>query len=291
MKYKLIFFLVIIEILLFSNLFAQKILIYMDLQQNEHLKAYGVAYWTLEKGTNVEWLLNYRGGSFMMDNRPSIERELRLRGVSFSVISNSEAAQIYATIEERNMEVVLLEKAPEIAIYQPPKETKWDDAVALALSYAEIPYTKLWDKEVIAGELYKYDWLHLHHEDFTGQYGKFYRSFRNAPWYIEMVMTNEKLARELGFTTVAREKLEVAKMIKDYVIRGGFLFAMCSATDALDIALSAENTDIVDVVYDNDPPDPDYKQKLDFSNTLAFEDFNIITDPMIYEFSDIDIPS
>ncbi len=293
MKRKIIFFVIIsyINILVFDVLYAQKLLVYMDLQQNEHLKAYGVAYWSLEKGINVEWLLNYRGGSFMMDYHQNFERELRLRGVSFSKISNAEAAQIYATIEERNMEVVLLEKAPEIAIYQPPKETKWDDAVALALSYAEIPYTKLWDKEVISGELHKYDWLHLHHEDFTGQYGKFFRSFRNAPWYIEMVMTNEKIASEFGFPTVARLKLEVAKMIKDYVLRGGFLFAMCSATDALDIALAAEKTDIVDTVFDNDPPDPDFQEKLDFSNTLAFENFKVITDPMIYEFSDIDIPS
>jgi hypothetical protein len=273
-----------------SNLFAQKILIYMDLQQRDHLKAYGIAYWSLEQGINVEWLLNYRGGSFMMDYYPAIERELRVRGVSYTNISNAEAAQIYATIEENNMETVLLEKAPAIAIYQPPKETKWDDAVALALTYAEVPYKKFWDKEVIVGELEKYDWLHLHHEDFTGQYGKFYRSFRNAPWYIEMVMTNEKLAREFGFSKVSREKLEVAKMIKEYVVRGGFLFAMCSATDALDIALAAEGTDIVDAVFDGDPPDPDCQQRLNFSKTLVFENFTVITDPMVYEFSDIDIP-
>ncbi len=262
----------------------------MDLDQHDHLKAYGMAYWTLQQGINVEWLLNYRGGSFMMDHYPAIERELRVRGVSFTIISSAEAAQINATIEANNMENVLLEKAPEIAIYQPPKESKWDDAVAMALDYAEVPYTKLWDKEVLAGELNKYDWLHLHHEDFTGQYGKFYRSFRNAPWYIDMVKTNEKLAAELGFKKVSREKLAVAKMIQEYVRSGGFLFAMCSATDALDIALAAQNTDIVAAVFDGDPPAADCQQKLDFSKTLAFENFRVITDPMVYEFSDIDIP-
>lgn len=277
-------------LMMISDLFAQKILIYMDLQQRDHLKAYGIAYWALEQGIKVEWLLNYRGGSFLMDYHPAVERELRVRGVSAAKINNAQTAQIYATIEENNMETVLLEKAPAIAIYQPPKETKWDDAVALALTYAEITYTKLWDKEVLSGELEKYDWLHLHHEDFTGQYGKFYRSFRNVPWYIEMVMINERLARELGFSKVSQEKLEVAKMIKEYVIRGGFLFAMCSATDALDIALAAEGTDIVDAVFDGDPPDPDCQQRLDFSKTFAFENFTIITDPMVYEFSDIDIP-
>ena len=274
-----------------GNLFANRILVFMDLQQKDHLKAYGAAYWSLEKNVNVEWLLNYRGGSFLMENLPFIERELMVRGVSYTVISSSSAAQIHATIEENNMEVVLLEKAPEIAIYQPPRETKWDDAVALALDYAEIPFTKLWDPEVLDGQLDEYDWLHLHHEDFTGQYGKFYRSFRNAPWYIENVKTNEMLARKFGFSSVSEEKLAVAKKIKEYVLKGGFLFAMCSAADALDIALSAENTDIVDAVFDGDPHDPDCQQKLEFSKTLAFENFNVITDPLIYEFSDIDIPS
>jgi len=273
-----------------GEIFAQKILVFMDLQQKDHLKAYGVAYWALQQSINVEWLLNYRSGSFLIDYYPAVERELRVRGVSYANIGNADASQIYATIEENNMEVVLLEKAPEIAIYQPPKETKWDDAVALALDYAEVPFTKLWDKEVLTGELGKYDWLHLHHEDFTGQYGKFYRSFRNTAWYIEMVMMMENIARQFKFAKVSGEKLEVAKMIKEYVIRGGFLFAMCSATDALDIALSAENTDIVASVFDGDPPEPNCQQQLDFSKTFAFENFTLITDPMVYEFSDIDIP-
>lgn len=262
----------------------------MDLKQTDHLKAYGVAYWTLQKGINVEWLLNYRGGSFLVDYNAAIERELKIRGVSFENISGADAAQIYAIIEENNMEVVLLEKAPEIAIYQSPRETKWDDAVALALDYAEVPYTKLWDKEVLRGELEKYDWLHLHHEDFTGQYGKFYRSFRNAPWYIEMVQINEAMAKELGFKKVSDLKLTVARMIHEYVLRGGFLFAMCSGTDTYDIALAAAETDICDAVFDGDPIDPDFQNKLDYNKTYAFENFRIIKDPLIYEFSDIDIP-
>lgn len=278
-------------VILFSiPAFSQKILIPMDLKQTDHLKAYGVAYWTLEKGINVEWLLNFRGGSFLTDFSPAIERELRVRGVAYGVISGADAAQIYATIEQNNMEVVLLEKAPAIAIYQSPRETKWDDAVALALDYAEVPYTKLWDKEVLRGELEKYDWLHLHHEDFTGQYGKFYRSFRSAAWYIEMVQINEAMARELGFKKVSQLKLAVAKMIHEYVLRGGFLFAMCSGTDTYDIALAAAQTDICDAIFDGDPIDPAYQQKLKFNNTYAFENFHLITDPLIYEFSDIDIP-
>jgi hypothetical protein len=277
-------------LMLHTVAWSQQILIYMDLQQQDHLKAYGVAFWTLKQGKNVEWLLNYRGGSFLMENHPTIEHELRVRGVSYNVISGAEASQIYATIEANNMETILLEKAPEVAIYQPPKESKWDDAVALALTYAEIPYTKLWDKEVLTGELSKYDWLHLHHEDFTGQFGKFYRSFRTAPWYVDMVKTNEDIARELGYHKVATEKLAVSKMIKEFVLNGGFLFAMCSATDALDIALAAENTDIVDTVLDGDPIDPGYQSKIDFTKALAFENFKLITDPLIYEFSDIDIP-
>ena len=273
-----------------SPAYSQKVLIPMDLKQTDHLKAYGVAYWILEQGVNVEWLLNYRGGSFLMDYNNALERLCRIRGVSYSKISGSTAAQIYANIEENNMEVVLLEKAPVVAVYQSPRETKWDDAVVLALEYAEIPYEKLWDKEVLAGDLDKYDWLHLHHEDFTGQYGKFYRSYRNAPWYIDTVKMNEGLATELGFKKVSRMKLAVAKMIKDYVLKGGFLFSMCSGTDTIDIALAAAKTDICAVVFDGDPIDADCQKKLDFSSSMAFQNFQLITDPMVYEFSDIDIP-
>lgn len=262
----------------------------MDLKQTDHLKAYGVTYWTLEQGINVEWLLNYRGGSFLIDYQSAIDRQLKIRGVGYSIISGADAAQIYAVIEENNMEVVLLEKAPAVAVYQSPRETKWDDAVVLALEHAEIPYEKLWDKEVLAGALDKYDWLHLHHEDFTGQYGKFYRSYRNVPWYIETVKINEGIAKELGFSKVSNLKLAVAKTIKEYVLRGGFLFSMCSGTDTIDIALAAEGTDICDTVFDGDPIEPDCQSKLDYSKCFAFKNFNLITDPMVYEYSDIDIP-
>lgn len=269
---------------------AQKILIPMDLKQTDHLKAYGIAYWALERSINVEWLLNYRSGSFMMDYYPAVERELRLRGVAFSNISGGQAAQIYAEIEEGNMDVILLEKAPKVAIYTPPNKQVWDDAVTLALTYAEIPYETLWDEEVLRGELDKYDWLHLHHEDFTGQYGKFYANFRNAPWYIEEVLKNETMAKRAGFSKVSEEKKAVARAIKDYVAKGGFLFAMCSATDTIDIALAAENTDIVAAVFDGDPPDPNSQDNLDYSKSLAFENFIIEQNPLVYEHSNIDYP-
>ena len=270
--------------------FPQKLLIPMDLKQTDHLKAYGIAYWTLEQGVNVEWLLNYRGGSFLTDYSNAIERQCKIRGVSYAKISGATASQIYATIEENNMEVVLLEKAPAVAVYQSPRETKWDDAVVLALEYAEIPYQKLWDKEVLGGELEKYDWLHLHHEDFTGQYGKFYRNYRNAPWYIETVKMNEAMAAKLGFKKVSKMKLAVALVIKDYVVKGGFLFSMCSGTDTFDIALAAQNTDICDAVFDGDGIEPGCQAKLAYSKCLAFTGFKLITDPLVYEYSDIDLP-
>lgn len=273
-----------------SPLSAQKLLIYMDLQQTDHLKAYGVAFWALERSINVEWLLNYRGGSFMLDHYPAVERELRLRGVAFSTISGGQAAQIMAEIEQANMDVILLEKAPKIAIYTPPNKQVWDDAVTLALTYAEIPYETLWDQDVLDGALEKYDWLHLHHEDFTGQYGKFYANFRNAPWYLEEVMKNETMAKAAGFTKVSEEKKAVARKVKDYIAKGGFVFAMCSATDTIDIALAAENTDIVASVFDGDPPDPDAQARLDYSKSLAFENFTIEPNPTVYEHSDIDYP-
>ena len=280
--------------LLLSGIFsvspAQHLLIPMDLAQTDHLKAYGVAYWTLQRGINVEWLLNYRGGSFLMEYHPEIENECLIRGVFSEKTGNSEANRIYATIEQENMERILLEKAPKIAVYTPPNTQPWDDAVTLALAYSEIEYDKVYDTEVLAEKLLEYDWLHLHHEDFTGQFGKFYGSFRNAPWYIRDVQINENLASELGFRTVPQAKGAVAREIKKYVLQGGFLFAMCSATDALDIALSAEDVDIVDIPFDGTPPDPNYKSKLDYSQALAFEDFSLYTDPNIYEFSDIDVP-
>ena len=273
-----------------SSAFSQKLLIPMDLQQTDHLKAYGMAYWVLQNGINVEWLLNYRGGAFMLDYVPAVERELRVRGVQFSAVSGSEAAAIYSTIDEENMDVVLLEKAPEIAIYAPPNKQAWDDAVLLALDYAEIPYKTLWDEEVLRGDLEKYDWLHLHHEDFTGQYGKFYANYRNADWYKDEVAKNEAAARKQGFAKVSELKRAVVHAIKEYVGGGGFLFAMCSATDTFDITLAAGTIDIVDAVFDGDGIDPQAQAKLDFKNCLAFENFAIEINPMIYEYSDIDIP-
>jgi len=289
-RFPFLILLVLFVLLGFGVARAQKILIYMDLKQTDHLKAYGVAYWCLERSINVEWLLNYRGGSFLLDYYPAVERELRLRGVAFSTVDGAAVAQIYAEIESGNMDIILLEKAPKIAVYTPRHKQVWDDAVTLALTYAEIPYETVWDEEVLRGDLEKYDWLHLHHEDFTGQYGKFYANFRNAPWYIEEVMKNEKLARAHGFPSVSEEKKAVARKIKDYVARGGFLFAMCSATDTIDIALAAEGVDIVADVYDGDPPDPDCQSRLDYSKTFAFENFTIETNPLVYEHSSIDIP-
>jgi hypothetical protein len=269
-----------------------KILVHMDLQQTDHLKAYGIAYWVLTKGLEIDWLLNYRGGSFMMDYHDLVASECRVRGVAFSQISGSDAAAIYSEVqrEDNNMDVVRLEKAPRVAVYVPPGFQPWDDAVTLALEYAEIKYDKLWDTEVIQGKLQEYDWLHLHHEDFTGQYGKFYASFAGASWYIEQQAMLEKEARKLGFKKVAEEKKAVARTIKEFIANGGFMFAMCSATDTYDIALAAGNTDICDVMYDGDPPDPGAPKKLDFSQTLAFTDFTLEMNPLRYEYSDIDQP-
>ncbi len=267
---------------------AQKMLVYMDLRQTDHLKAYGLAYKTLERGVNVEWLLNYRGGSFLIDDIPELERMARRMGVAFEVVGGAEISQIYATIENSNMDVVLLEKAPRIAVYVPPFREPWDDAVSLALDYAEIPYDEVWDKEVLEGELEKYDWLHLHHEDFTGQYGKFYAAYRGAAWYQRQVAYNEKTAAELGFPKVSEEKKAVALAIRDYVSRGGLLFAEGSASETIDIALAAVGVDIVDVPFDGDPPDPNAEEKLDFSRTFAFEKFKLVPNPMVYAFSDID---
>ncbi len=280
-------------LILFQLAFGQnKILIYMDLKQSDHLKAYGIAYFALKNGVDVDWLLNYRGGSFMMDYHDIIANECRIRGVAFDVISAQDAMQIYAQIQDENsnMEIIRLEKAPKIAVYVPPNFRPWDDAVTLALEYAEIPYDKIWDEEILSGKAYEYDWLHLHHEDFTGQYGKFYASFGRAQWYIEEQTMYEREAKRLGFKKVSELKKAVARAIKEYIASGGFVFAMCSATDTYDIALAAENTDICDVMYDGDPPDPDCQAKLDFSKTLAFENFKLEMNPYRYEFSDIDLP-
>lgn len=280
----------VILALLIGNLFAQKILIPMDETQTDHLKAYGVAFWVLERDVNIEWLLNYRGGSFLLDNFGEIIRELRLRDVRFETVPSGAELNIYAAIETNNMDIVLLEKAPKVAVYSPSGKQPWDDAVTLALTYAEVEYEVIWDTEVLDGKLSEYDWLHLHHEDFTGQYGKFYRSYRNAAWYRKQQSDYEAFAKLRGFSSVSEEKKAVARRIRDYVTNGGFLFAMCSATDALDISLSAEGVDIVASPYDHDGVDPQAQAKLNFNKTLAFENYSIITDPMIYEYSDIDEP-
>ena len=277
--------------LLLNLVFAQKMLIPMDLVQKDHLKAYGIAYWVLEREINVEWLLNYRGGAFLLDSYGFIEQECRIRGVSFEPVNPLIMVDIYGAIELNNMDVVLLEKAPKIAIYTPPGKQPWDDAVTLALTYAEVPYETLWDEAVLTGKLSEYDWLHLHHEDFTGQYGKFYRNYRNAPWYIDQQSQFEALATALGFSSVHEEKKAVALAIKDYVRQGGFMLAMCSATDSYDIALAMGNADGVVSIFDGTPVDPQIQAKLDFKQTFAFTDFNLIVDPMIYEYSDIDFPS
>ena len=262
----------------------------MDLAQKDHLKAYGIAYWILTQDINVEWLLNYRGGSFMLDEFPAITKEARIRGVTVEPIDDQSAIGIYAEVDANNMEVVLLEKAPKIAIYTPPSKQPWDDAVTLALTYAEVDYEMLWDDEVFLGKLDRFDWLHLHHEDFTGQFGKFYRNFHNAPWYVDQQQEFETMAKRLGFTSVTDEKKAVARTIREYVGKGGFLFAMCSAPDSYDIALAAEVVDITEAVIDGTPADPNAENRMDYSKSFAFREFTIITDPFVYEFSDIDVP-
>ncbi len=273
-----------------EGLQASKLLIPMDGSQRDHLKAYGIAFWTLQRDVTVDWLLNYRGGSFLIENIPAIEQECGIRGVTHQVIADAQAAAILAEIAdpEVNMEVVKLEKAPRIAVYAPSSFQPWDDAVALVMTYAEIPYERIYDPEVIAGVLPQYDWLHLHHEDFTGQYGKFYRNYRSAPWYIAQVKESEEMAAGLGFSKVSLMKLAVATRIRDYVAGGGYLFTMCSGTDSYDIALAAEGVDICTPEFDHDPIDPAAQQRIDFGRTFAFKDFRLVTDPMVYEFSNID---
>lgn len=283
----------ILFLLLFTGTMfpASKMLIYMDLDQTDHLKAYGIVFNALNNGSIGDWLLNYRGGSFMLDYSEELAAICRIKGVAFDEISSSEASDIYAFVqsEDQNMDVVRLEKAPKIAVYVPPGFQPWDDAVTLAMEYAEVPYTKVWIEEILKGDLQNYDWLHLHHEDFTGQYGKFYASFGGASWYVEQQMIYENEAKKLGFKKVSEMEKAVTQTIKEYVAKGGFLFAMCSATDSYDISLAAANVDIVDKMYDGDPPDPDAQKKLNFDNTLAFENFKLDLNPFVYEYSDIDI--
>jgi len=268
------------------------ILIPMDEStQKNHLKAYGITYWALEQDYKASWLLNYRGGSFLLPDDLKIRKECQIRGVSFEILSDTQANQILEEISSpsQNMEAVVLEKAPKIAVYTPKGKQPWDDAVTLVLTYAEIPFKEVYDEEVLKDELLLYDWLHLHHEDFTGQYGKFFGAYRNAPWYIEQKREAEALASKLGFSKVSESKLAVAKKIRDFVIGGGFMFAMCSATDSFDIALSADGVDICEPMFDGDPSEPNYQSKIDYSKTFAFKDYILERSPTVYEFSDIDM--
>jgi len=266
------------------------LLVPMDNNQTNHLKAYGIAYWALQKGNTLEWLLNYRGGSFLIPFFDEIQQECILRGVRTEIIPDASRLQILDEIArpDINMDVIKMEKAPKIAVYAPVDKQPWDDAVIMALDYAEIPYDRIYDGEVIEGKLKDYDWLHLHHEDFTGQYGRFYKTFNHMIWYQKQVADNEAMAAKYGFSKVSKMKLYIALTIKSYVAEGGFLFAMCSGADSFDIALAAQNVDICARMYDGDPIDPDANQKLDFTQTLAFQNFKLIDDPLEYEFSNID---
>ena len=272
------------------NTQASYLMIPMDQNQKNHLKAYGIAYWVLEQEIAVDWLLNYRGGSFLFKNYERLEKECIIRGVSYEIIADIQSNQILIEISnlELNQDVIKLEKVPQIAVYSPKSNQPWDDAVTLALTYSEIPYDIIYDKEVLNNILPMYDWLHLHHEDFTGQYGKFYSVFKNAAWYRKQKNELEISAKNLGFQKVSQLKLAVAKKIKEFTAGGGFLFAMCSATDSYDIALSAESTDICEYMFDGDGADANIKDKIDFSKTLAFKDFSIIENPNEYEYSTID---
>lgn len=283
---------IIIAFLVFNPLWASFILLPMDHEsQQNHLKAYGITFWCLDKQYKASWLLNYRGGSFLLPDSPEIRKECQVRGVSFEILSDGEANQILADISSpsQNMETVVLEKAPKVAVYTPKGKMPWDDAVTLVLTYAEIPFTAIYDEEVLSDQLLLYDWLHLHHEDFTGQYGKFFGAYRNAPWYIEQKKAAEALATKLGFAKVSDEKLAVAKKIRDFVIGGGFMFAMCSATDSFDIALSADGVDICEPMFDGDASNPNYQSRIEYKNTFAFKDFTLERRPEKYEFSDIDM--
>lgn len=270
---------------------ASMILLPMDeTSQQNHLKAYGITYWALDKSYKANWLLNYRGGSFLLPDADQIRRECQIRGVSFEVLSDAEANSILDEISSpsQNMENVVLEKAPKIAVYTPQGKQPWDDAVTMVLTYAEIPFTAIYDEEVFNDGLLLFDWLHLHHEDFSGQYGKFFGAYRNAPWYIEQKKQAEALAAKLGYEKVSQEKLAVANKIRNFVIAGGFMFAMCSATDSFDIALAAEGVDICEPMFDGDASDANYQNKIDYNNSFAFKDFILERNPIVYEFSDID---
>jgi hypothetical protein len=283
-------FLTIAFFVFFIHANAIQLLIPMDESQRNHLKSYGVAYWVLQRDAEVKWLLNYRGGSFLMQHHPEIENECVVRGVTFETITDAQASAILNEIAQPgvNQDAVSMNKAPKIAVYTPPNKLPWDDAVTLVLSYAEIEYDKIYDEEILNGELSKYDWLHLHHEDFTGQFGKFWRTYQHMPWYQEEVRINRETAERLGFLKVSEMKSFITREINNYVSNGGFLFAMCAATDTYDIARAATGVDIAGPMFDGDPADPHAHDKLDFSRTFAFENFQLEMDPNVYEFSNID---
>ncbi|CAM1347731.1 Asparagine synthetase B [Tenacibaculum crassostreae] len=283
----------ILTFFLFSNsLWASFIYVPMSNEnQKNHLKAYGIVYYALQNGLKAKWLLNYDGGAFLIENNESVEKECKIRGVSYQIISDAKSALILEEISSpsKNQEAVTLEKAPKIAVYSPKDKMPWDDAVTMVLTYAEIPFDVVYDEEVLNDKLLLYEWLHLHHEDFTGQYGRFYGAFRTAPWYIQQKKDAETLATKLGYAKVSEEKGAVAKKIRDYVIGGGFMFAMCSATDSFDIALAADGVDICEGMFDGDASEPNYQSKIDFNKTFAFKDFELIRNPTTYEFSTIDM--
>ena len=286
--------LIIILLFLFvsSSISASFIYVPMnDDNQTNHLKAYGIVYYSLEVGLKAKWLLNYDGGAFLIENNKVIENECNIRGVTYQVISDAKAQLILEDISSpsKNQEAVSLEKAPKIAVYSPKDKMPWDDAVTMVLTYAEIPFDVVYDEEVLNDKLILYEWLHLHHEDFTGQYGRFYGAFRTTPWYVNGKLRAEKSAKKLGFNKVSKLKLAVSKKIKNFVIGGGFMFAMCSATDSFDIALSADDVDIAESMFDGDPSESDYQSKINFNKTFAFKDFNLIRNPTTYEFSSIDM--
>lgn len=270
--------------------YGLQLLIPMDETQTNHLKAYGFTYWVLTQEVEAEWMLNYKGGSFSFRHVPALESELKIRGISYEVISDAQYNAILQEISspDVNMDVLKLEKAPKIAVYSPKTKQPWDDAVTMVLTYAEIPYDVVYDDEILSEKLVKYDWLHLHHEDFTGQYGRFWAQYRNAEWYRREEAENETMARKWGFNKVSKLKLAVAQKIRDFCIGGGFLFAMCSATDTYDIALAADNTDICEAMFDHDPMDPNCQNKLNFENTFAFKNFQLSRNPYEYEHSNID---
>lgn len=282
--------LVFLFFFMFFRVQAAYILIPMDETQKNHLKAYGVAYLALQRSLDIQWLLNYRGGSFLLPDNAALEKECAIRGVSFTIIADGQAGAIITEISnpEVNMDVVKMEKAPKVAVYSPKNKMPWDDAVTLALTYAEIPYEVVYDEEVLQGKLPQYDWLHLHHEDFTGQYGRFWAAYHNASWYQDDQRFQEDMAHRLGFNKVSQMKLAVAQKIRDFTAGGGFLFAMCSATDSYDIALSAEGVDICESMFDGDPADPKMNSKIDYIKTFAFQNYKLSTNPYEYEFSDID---